>query len=560
MSTQIDCLLIGHNQVPFLEYEKTVRELGPDSGAYADLKSNFIRCNNRSYSASEVFNLFCARDGEPIDMVASFNAAIAYLGTYLDRRGFTFDFVNDFQAEKEDLAQKLTGGGIMCAAITTTLYVAPFPIIEIVRFIRDLRPGMKIIVGGPFVSTKTRVLTPQQLDYLFDLMGADVYVNSAQGEAALVNLLEAFKAGAPLDRVNNIYYKLPGEESYCSTPMVREDNRLAENMADWGLFSGRTGPFVNIRTSISCPFCCSFCGFPERAGQYQTVPVEVIESEMKRLRRLPAVKLVNFIDDTLNVPVKRFKEMLRMMIRNKFSFKWLSHFRCQFADRETVELMKESGCEGVFLGIESGSDVILKNMNKKASIAKYLEGVRLLKEYGIITFGSFIIGFPGETEETVRETTTFIRESGLDFYRSQLWYCESITPICREKETYGISGENFEWSHNTMDSRRARQIIHDMIMSIGHPIRVPQYYFDFENVIQLPHKGHDIPKVKEFLKAFNRGVTEKLSGLPGRETGYGVITALQNAGNNNLENKPDSGQLVDNTTDLDQKYNLKFEF
>jgi radical SAM superfamily enzyme YgiQ (UPF0313 family) len=72
-----------------------------------------------------------------------------------------------------------------------------------------------------------------------------------------------------------------------------------------------------------------------------------------------------------------------MMIKNKYEFKWNSFFRCQFADREVVELMKESGCEGVFMGIESGSDKILENMNKASRIEKYYEGIALLKEYDI---------------------------------------------------------------------------------------------------------------------------------------------------------------------------------
>lgn len=100
--------------------------------------------------------------------------------------------------------------------------------------------------------------------------------------------------------------------------------------------------------------------------------------------------------------------------------------------------MKESGCEGVFLGIESGNNQILATMNKIASVEKYLEGIALLKEFDIVTYGSIIIGFPGETGETVQDTIGFIEDSGLDFYRAQLWYCEPITPIRKDRQKYQL--------------------------------------------------------------------------------------------------------------------------
>lgn len=82
----------------------------------------------------------------------------------------------------------------------------------------------------------------------------------------------------------------------------------------------------------------------------------------------------------------------------------------------------------------------LNNMNKSADIDKYKEGIKLLKENGIVTMASFIIGFPGETYETVKDTINFIEETQPDFYRAQLWYCEPITPIWNKKDKYGIKG------------------------------------------------------------------------------------------------------------------------
>jgi hypothetical protein len=285
--------------------------------------------------------------------------------------------------------------------------------------------------------------------------------------------------------------------------------------------------------------------------------VELIEKELNQLDKIGTVKVVNFIDDTFNIPQKRFKEILRMMTRNRYEFKWYSYFRCQYADRETVELMKASGCMGVFLGLETGDNQILENMNKLTNTREYFNGIELLRESGIVTFGSFIIGFPGETHETVHSTVKFIKESGLDFYRCQLWYCEPITPIWKRKDNYNLKGKNFEWSHNTMNSKTACDLIDDILSTIETPA-VPQYSFDFNGIWHFIQRGMSVKKVKEFLVSFNNGVKEKLAAPTGKEISFEVIKGLKNS-------CAEIGGLDDllveekNMVDIN-KYNVTFDF
>lgn len=555
----IDCLLIGHNEMDFVRYEETIAQMGLKSGAYRDLNMNFIRCNGKPYSLAEIFNIFYYQDRAPSPPGAyfrvseSFSAAIAYLGTYLHRRGYSFDFINSFRDQQEELAEILTQRNVLTVAITTTLYVSALPIVEIVEFIRTYNRGAKIIVGGPFVSTQARTQQPSNLAHIFDsIIGADFYVNSSQGETALVNIIEAVKKNLPLHQVDNIYYK--NGSGIVSTAAVRETNKLARNMVDWDLFSGRVGEYVNVRTAVSCPFSCSFCGFPEHAGQYQTAPVEAVEAELRKLAPLESVKRVHFIDDTFNVPVKRFKKLLRMILKNKFPFRWHSYFRCQYADRETVELMKESGCEGVFLGLESSNDKILENMNKAVTSAEYLEGIRLLKEYGIVSFGNFIIGFPGETEESVRDTVEFIETSGLDFYRVQLWYCEHITPIWQQKDLYGLEGESFEWRHRTMDSKQACDLIEEVFLTVKQATWVPQYNFDFDNFWHLTHRGMTVGQVKTFLESFNRGLREKLLEPHRRDASYRVMRQIEQACRIDAPGEPPGISSLVDTSEADFEF------
>ncbi|NIM16713.1 MAG: PhpK family radical SAM P-methyltransferase [Candidatus Aminicenantes bacterium] len=527
MKENIDCLFIGYNEMSFPEYEKAIRSTGTNSSAYRDLNLSFLTYNNQPFTFAGMFNLIggsgndSKRPLKNLSISETFSAAIAYLGTYLSRRGYTFEYVNAFQDEKEILIEMLTGKNILAIAITTTFYFSSLPILEIMDFVRKYNNDAKIIIGGPFVSNQVRTKEPENLMYLFNSLGADFYVNSAQGEAALVKIIDSLKSHVNPTGINNIYYKLP--RGYAATPVEREDNKISQNMVDWSLFGHRVGEYALLRTSISCPFSCAFCAYPAHAGKYQTADVEAVEKELNTLAKIKSVKKVNFIDDTFNVPVDRFKNTLRMFIKNKYNFNWHSFFRCQFADREMVELMKESGCEGVFLGIESGNDQILKNMNKVAAVEKYLKGIELLKEYEIITFGSFIIGFPGETDETVKDTIQLIEESGLDFYRTQPWYCDPISPIYKQKDKYKIKGEGVVWSHATMNSARTCDLIEELFLSVKKSVWLPFYDGDYGNLFHLLARGITLAQVKDLFKSFNNGIKEKLLAPSAKEVSPDVM-------------------------------------
>lgn len=532
--------------------------MGIHSPAYRDLNLSFVNYKSTPYHLTGIFNRFyCdeANDGpdrEPLGMGETFSGAIAYLGTYLHRKGFSYDYINCLQDEEEQLVQKLERENIRLIAVTTTLYVSPVPIIEIIRFIRKHNRTAKIVVGGPFVATQVRSQEHSVLEYLFQSMDADYYVYSAQGEAALVKLLETLKNNGPLDEVPNLYYKT--KDGYCVTRIIREDNPLSENMVNWELFSSRVERHVGVRTSISCPFSCAFCSFPGHAGKHQAVSVDELEQELNALNRIPSVKSVNFIDDTFNIPVKRFKEILRMMIRNNYRFGWNAHFRCQFADEETVLLMKESKCEGVFLGLESGNNAILQNMNKKATVEKFLEGIALLKKHDILTFASFIVGFPGETPDTVQDSIRLIEQSRIDYYRAQLWYCDTLTPIWQEREKYNLSGAHFEWRHDTMDSRTASDLVDHMFLTVENSTWVPQYGFDLDHLFQMVHRGFTLEQVRKILDLFNRGVREKLvHRSPGKEVNPAVVNEMKTI----IQGSETAGPV---NLDQQSQYNVEFNF
>jgi p-methyltransferase len=143
-------------------------------------------------------------------------------------------------------------------------------------------------------------------------------------------------------------------------------------------------------------------------------------------------------------------------------------------------------------------------MNKAATIERYAEGIKKLKDRKITTFGSFIVGFPGETSETVGETTDFIRENKPDFYRAQMWYCEPGTPIDMERQKYRISGQGFVWEHATMSSLEAMDHIDRMFLTVKESVWLPQWSFDFWFIPYITAKGVSVEQFKEFVSHANK--------------------------------------------------------
>lgn len=507
----IDCLLIGHNDSDFAEYEKVIRMAGKDSGSYRDLNLNYFNYNNRSYRAMDILNEFINKDKKHKDLHNGdfLNLTIAYLATFLTKYNLNFDYINIFNMQKEELKYKLINEKILSIVIPTTLYVIDNPLIEIIEFIKKYNKEAKIIIGGPLVVNHYIKNNKIISNNVFNTIDADFFVCNSEGEFALKEIIEALKYNRGFEKIDNIVYK--EEDKYITNNIYQEDNNLGENLIEWNLFNeNKIGEIISLRTSKSCPFSCSFCGFPQRAGKYKFMSVEETERQLDKIKEIGGVNTINFIDDCFNIPHKRFKELLEIMIKNNYNFKWNSYLRCQFIDEETVKLMKESGCEGVFLGIESGSNEILKNMNKTATIEKYEEGIRLLNKYDITTYASFIIGFPGETKDTILETIRFIERTKPTFFRTQLWYYDHLTPIVNEKDIFNIKGSGFQWKHNTMDSVTACNWIDKIFMNIKNSSWLPQNGFDYMSIYYLQRKGMSLNEVKEFVKLFDQLVKNKL--------------------------------------------------
>ena len=91
-------------------------------------------------------------------------------------------------------------------------------------------------------------------------------------------------------------------------------------------------------------------------------------------------------------------------------------------------------------------------MNKTSRREDYMRVIPELRDAGIVTHCNLIVGYPGETMESVGETMSLVEIAQPDFYRAQLWYCDPTTPVWEHRSELGIKGSAFRWSHPTMDS------------------------------------------------------------------------------------------------------------
>jgi p-methyltransferase len=319
-------------------------------------------------------------------------------------------------------------------------------------------------------------------------MGAVVYVSEPGGEHTLLELTQAVRSKADLSRVPNILLRTGAQFHF--TVARPEQNTLDDCAINWAHFPDTVlGKTVQTRTARSCAYKCSFCDYPIRAGKLSLAGLPVVGRELEVLHRR-GVENVVFVDDTFNVPEERFRDICKMMIRRHFGFRWFSYFRCgSVKTLDTFDLMRESGCAGVFLGIESGDPVVLGIMDKASTVDQYLRGIEALHRNEILTFASFICGFPGETEQSLDNTIAFLNSARPTLFRVEPWWYNHRAPIHRRAREFGLTGRGYDWRHATMSAAEACDGVDYIFGNVSSSWWCPQQSHSFWALPYLMGKG-----------------------------------------------------------------------
>jgi len=174
------------------------------------------------------------------------------------------------------------------------------------------------------------------------------------------------------------------------------------------------GAFTFIVTSRGCPAGCTYC-IKHVSYQYATRlrSPKLIMEELWYLKKL-GLNNIHMYADLFTVSRDQVVELCNLMIEEKIGIKWTCNSRVDYVDEEMLALMGKAGCRLISWGIESGSEQILKHARKGAYPDKAERALRWAKKAGIMNWGYFIIGLPGETEVTIRQTIDFAKKLPLD--------------------------------------------------------------------------------------------------------------------------------------------------
>jgi hopanoid biosynthesis associated radical SAM protein HpnJ len=169
-------------------------------------------------------------------------------------------------------------------------------------------------------------------------------------------------------------------------------------------------PYVSFYTGRGCKSRCTFCLWPQTVGghNYRVRSIANVVEEVKYvMREMPQVKEIFFDDDTLTDNLPRVEELAREL--GKLGVTWSCNAKAN-VPRKTLEVMKAGGCRLLLVGYESGNQQILHNIKKGLRVDVAKQFTKDCHELGIVIHGTFILGLPGETLETIEETIRYAIE------------------------------------------------------------------------------------------------------------------------------------------------------
>lgn len=287
---------------------------------------------------------------------------------------------------------------------------------EVARIVKKVDKNIKVIMGGPHASVAPK-------DFLKE--NTVDFVVMAEGEYTILKILRYLEGKDKIENIKNIAYKKGGKIK------VNERGIFIQNLDDLsfptyhlvdmekyfkGYFASRPefiNRVVSMITSRGCPFNCIFCSIHLHMGRmWRANSPEYVLKHIKLLVDKYDVNLIHFEDDNLTFNAKRFDKILDGIIKSKLKIKWDTPNGVR-ADTLTKELLikcKKSGCQYLIIGIESGNQKVLDEIvGKRLDLKKTIQVAKWCKEIDLDLEAFYVVGFPGETLDEIRDTFEFAK-------------------------------------------------------------------------------------------------------------------------------------------------------
>jgi radical SAM superfamily enzyme YgiQ (UPF0313 family) len=367
---------------------------------------------------------------------------------------------------------------------------------SIARQIKQALPETIIIVGGPHISSMGTETIERfsQFDYAVD----------GEGEKVLVELLNALETGESLFKVPGLIFR---DEFFVRKTPGKPINRVLDELPypAWDLllnfpqgfkpaiYDFPRGPVATIAASRGCPFHCKFCDTSTFGASVRHYSPKVVFNMMKYLNQQYGVRHIAFVDDLFLASKLRVKELCERILEDKLEMTWSCTARVDTVKPEILDLMKQAGCWEISFGLETGSNELLKKMDKKAEVEKSEQAVKWTADAGIRTKGLFMLGFPGEDEHTIEQTKEFIQNIPMTIMNLSKFTPYPGSPIYRD--IYGtniredhwekMNGMNFVWAPEGITVKELDSHYQDILRTFYKRPHIGRYYLKL--TIQYPN-------------------------------------------------------------------------
>lgn len=384
---------------------------------------------------------------------------LGYLASYTRQyhKDINFELIDTRVAKPKEI-KKFLDNSFDFIGITASSQVF-LEAVDLANQLKNKYPDIPICLGGSHISTvKEEALIHSPFDF-------GVY---GEGELTFSELIEHINGKKELKDISGLIYKNSEGNVIVNSPrqLISEIDSIPFPAYD--LFKMNRYPQHRLTTSRGCPFNCVFCNSHSLwTNKWRKRSPQNILDEIKLLNVNYKTKSIVFNDDSFNIDAKRVIALCDLIIDEKLDILWSTSIRVDLITDEIALKMKQSGCYNVSIGIESANNEVLKRMNKHNTKEKIYAGIQILRNANVDVMGQFMIGNPGDTLETVKESIEFAKTSnltGAEFYtalpyKDSLLYefVQSEGRMLTDQESYTFHNINprivFETSDFTYEQR-----------------------------------------------------------------------------------------------------------
>ena len=321
---------------------------------------------------------------------------LEYIGSALQDEGYETELYESmFSSGMRELKEKVERCDVVCMTFrnldTGSLFERDYFIDVLKRMVTLVKKfkDVKVVLGGQGFS-----IAPYEI---LDYTKAD-YGIVGRGENAVIDLINSLSEGVDVKRV---YY---GNDY----PVYNKPHK--RNILDYGKYV-MYGASMGIATNTGCPENCNYC--VEHKQAYEEIETENAVREVKELRKYTEKFII--CDSEFNHNQKRSTKFLKRIIEEKLNIRYCVYLKPSIIDEEFAKALKESGCEGISIGIDSLTEHGIKNINRHADREVVDRMFTTLQNHGLSYVPSFVVGFPWNSIDELTEEIEFCEKYNVDY-------------------------------------------------------------------------------------------------------------------------------------------------